>query len=146
MVAIKLGETSFGLYACHEYLEKKGEPNNLEQLEQYDCLHMGASRTGDFWNVIVDGRQTNFRQPWALTVSDTASMLKAAVNGMGIALIPDIFVETSEQKNKLKRLESVAQFPEISVYAIYPVRKHLPYRVRLFFRFFERELAQIKTG
>ena len=138
MVATKLGTTSFGLYASTGYLNKNGEPNSLYELEQHDCLHMGASRTGDFWNVIVDGKQTSFRQPWALTVSDTASMLKATVNGMGVALIPDIFVDSSEQKNQLKRLNSVAQFPEISVYAIYPVRKHLPYRVKLFLDFLKR--------
>jgi DNA-binding transcriptional LysR family regulator len=132
MVATKLGETSFGLYASAEYLHERGTPVSLDDLKRHDCLHMGSSKHGDYWNVIVDGNLVNFRQPWALTVPDTECLMQSIAEGMGIAMVPEIFAKPYAEKEKIVRLDSIAEFPKLTIYAIYPTRKHLPYRVNLF--------------
>lgn len=135
LVATKLGSTSFGLYASPDYLHTRGRPQSLSDLKQHDCLNMGASKYGDYWNVIDEGRVVSFRQPWALVLPNTECMIHAVCEGMGIAMIPELFTKTQADAGKMMRLEGITEFPDLSVYAIYPTRKHLPYRVNLFLDF-----------
>lgn len=135
LVATKLGSTSFGLYASPDYLQAKGRPQSLSDLKQHDCLNMGASKYGDYWNVIDEGRVVSFRQSWALVLPNTECMIHAVCEGMGIAMIPELFTKTQADTGKMIRLEGVTEFPDLSIYAIYPTRKHLPYRVNLFLDF-----------
>lgn len=135
MVATKLGHTSFGLYASQAYLDAKGTPTSLSDLQHHDCLNMGASKYGDYWNVIGNGHVVSFRQPWALVLPNTECMIHAVTQGMGIAMIPELFANAHTTAGKMVRLEGVTEFPELTVFAMYPTRKHLPYRVNLFLDF-----------
>lgn len=135
MIATKLGRTSFALYASEQYLNEKGYPQTLNDLKQHDCLHMGASKYGDFWNVIVAGELTRFRQDWALVLPNTECLIQAVAKGLGIALIPTLLVDTHIKTGRIIQLEGIADFPKLTVYAMYPTRKHLPYRVNLFLDF-----------
>ncbi|WP_261844833.1 LysR family transcriptional regulator [Aliamphritea ceti] len=138
MVASRLGRTTFGLYASEDYLSERGKPASLDVLKEHDCLHMRGSKYGDYWSVIVDGNVVNFRQPWALTVPNTECIIQAVSDGMGIALIPRMFAREAEEEGKLKLLNGIAEFPALSIYAMYPTRKHLPYRVHLFLDFLKQ--------
>lgn len=145
MVATKLGTTSFGLYASAEYLHERGAPANLNDLKSHDCLHMGSSKYGDYWSVIVDGNVVNFRQPWALTVPNTECLMQSIAEGMGIAMVPEIFAKPYVQRKAIVRLDDITEFPKLTIYAIYPTRKHLPYRVNLFLDYL-KDWAPQKLG
>lgn len=138
IVATKLGQCTFGLYASKQYLAQRGTPTSLEDLKDHDCLHMGSSRYGDYWNVIVDGKVVSFRQPWTLVLPNSECLMHAVEEGMGIALTPDLFTRPYIESNKLVALDGIAEFPQITIYAMYPTRKHLPYRVHLFLDFLKQ--------
>ncbi|MBN3560784.1 LysR family transcriptional regulator [Aliamphritea spongicola] len=135
MVASRLGRTSFGLYASPDYIRERGRPVTLEDLKQHDCLHMGRSKYGDYWNILNDGKVVSFRLQWALTVPNTECLIQAAAEGMGVAMIPKLFAHEAVNAGKIVLLEGIAEFPALSIYAMYPTRKHLPYRVNLFLDF-----------
>lgn len=132
LVATPLGHTSFGLYASQKYLEEYGIPTDLNDLKNHDCIHMGENKYGDFWNVVVDGNTIKYRQPWALTVPNTECLMKAVEEGMGIAMIPELFAKSHKEAELIVQLDNIVEFPKLTIYAIYPTRKHLPYRVNLF--------------
>ncbi|MGF1729370.1 LysR family transcriptional regulator [Photobacterium kasasachensis] len=137
-IATKLGQTTFGLYASPSYLEERGTPAHFSELEAHDCLHMGANRYGDIWNLNVDGKNISYRQPWTIVVSDTNTLIKAIVSGMGIAMVPTIFVTSDLEQGKLVEIQGLTSFPEISIYGMYPTRKHTPYRLSLFLDFLKK--------
>lgn len=135
VVASPLGETGFALYAAPDYLQQRGVPDNLQDLQRHDCLHMGSSRYGDYWNLLADGQRISYRQEWAVTVPNTQCLLNAAISGMGIAMIPQIFARKAFSSGDLQEITGIAEFPRVSIYAMYPTRRHLPYRVNLFLDF-----------
>lgn len=135
MVARKLSETSFNLYASPDYLQSFGTPKTLSDLKQHDCLHMGSSKYGDYWSLLIDGKTVTYRQPWALVLPNSECLLQAVTEGMGIALSPSLFAQPKVDSGQLVKLNGIAEFPTISIYAMYPTRKHLPYRVNLFLDF-----------
>jgi len=135
LVATTLGHTSFGLYASEDYLQQYGTPKQLDELQQYDCIHMGSSKYGDYWTVIQNGNMVNVKHPWVLVVPNTACLIQAVTDGMGIAMIPEMFAKPHVEANRMVQINEVAEFPQLTVYGLYPTRKHLPYRVRLFLDF-----------
>ncbi|WP_208638759.1 LysR family transcriptional regulator [Vibrio rhodolitus] len=131
-IATKLGQTTMGLYASPGYLQLRGTPTNLADLEQHDCLHMGTNRYGDNWILSVDGRNVTFRQPWIAVISDTHTLIQAVIDEMGIVMLPKIFVSQPLSKGELVEIKGIAEFPPVGIYGMYPTRKHIPYRLSLF--------------
>jgi len=146
LVATRLGDTGFSLYASQQYLEARGIPRSIEALEKHDCLSLSNSRYGDYWHLIRDGKPVQLKLPWAVTFDSTENMIHAVVAGLGIALIPDIFAHHHLAAGKLVKLEGIAEFPKPGLYALYPARKHLPWRVRLFLDFLKERSEKYQMG
>ncbi|MEF1226196.1 LysR family transcriptional regulator [Vibrio fortis] len=144
-VATKLGESKFGLYAAPSYIDEYQAPYDYNDLKNHDCLHMGSSRDGDYWMLNVDGKSLSYRQPWVAVISDTNTLIQATLDGMGIAMIPSIFVSSHVKQSNLVKIENVAEFPMINIYGMYPTRKHVPYRLSLFLEYLKANFAHIIT-
>lgn len=144
-VATKLGESDFGLYAAPAYIDAHSMPSNYIDLKNHDCLHMGSSRDGDYWMLTVDGKSVSHRQPWVAVISDTNTLLQATLDGMGISMIPSIFVNSHVKSGDLIKIENVAEFPIVNIYGMYPTRKHVPYRLSLFLEYLKSSLIHIFT-
>ncbi|NLS12899.1 LysR family transcriptional regulator [Vibrio sp. SM6] len=140
-IAIKLGDTRSGFYASPNYLAQHGTPTQYQELEQHDCLHMGSSRYGDNWMLQVDGKTVAYRQPWVAVISDTHTLIRALCDDMGITVMPSLFVQSEVQRGDLVELKNLADFPPVNIYAMYPTRKHLPYRLTLFLDFLKANLG-----
>lgn len=134
-VAIKLLESTLGLYAAPDYLSKHGIPKNIHELASHDCINMGASRYGGHWNILLDGEPARFKQPWKLVVSNGASLLQALTSGMGIGMVPTLFAQPHLEDGSLTVLTDIVEFPGLGLYLMYPSRKHIPYRLTLFLEF-----------
>ena len=145
-IGVKLLDTSFGLYASPDYLAKKGCPASLSDLDSHDCLNMDANRYGDCWNILQDGEITRYRQPWKMVFSNGVAMMDAVRKGMGIGLTPCIFADAKVASGDLVKIDKVAEFPVVGLFAIYPSRKQIPYRLRLFLDFIKEEASQLSTS
>ncbi len=141
-VGIKLFDTTFGLYASADYLARKGTPKSLKDLDQHDCLNMNANRYGDCWNILKDGEVIRYRQPWKLMTSNNSTFMEAIKRGMGIGLIPDLFTSHKVKAGEITQIENIAQFPVVGLYAIYPSRKHVPHRLKLFLEFIKSHVTE----
>lgn len=144
-IATKLGESEFGLYAAPSYIDEYQAPSDYKELKNHDCLHMGDSRDGDYWMLNVDGKSLSYRQPWVAVISDTNTLIEATVDGMGIAMIPSIFVNSHVKRGELVKIQDVAEFPIINIYGMYPTRKHVPYRLSLFLEYLKANFVHIIT-
>lgn len=131
-IATKLTETSFGLFASANYLKLHGKPNTINELENHDCIQMTHNRYGGYWLFGQADNITKYRQPWSMTVTNTQGLISAANQDLGIAMIPLLF---AEKEPSLVKLEHFTDFPTVGVYAMYPTKQHLPYRMRLFLDF-----------
>ena len=144
-IATKLGESEFGLYAAPSYIDEYQAPSDYKELKNHECLHMGDSRDGDYWMLNVDGKSLSYRQPWVAVISDTNTLIEATVDGMGIAMIPSIFVNSHVKRGDLVKIQDVAEFPIINIYGMYPTRKHVPYRLSLFLEYLKANFVHIIT-
>jgi len=140
-IATKFGETTFNMYAAPSYIKRCGMPAHFSELKDFDCLHMGANRYGDYWNLSVDGEIISYRQSWSIVTSNTQSYIAAITRGMGIGVLPELFAREEFDKGNILKIEGLTEFPTIGIYGIYPTRKHLPHRLRLFIDFLKEWLS-----
>ncbi|HKJ88320.1 MAG TPA: LysR substrate-binding domain-containing protein, partial [Gammaproteobacteria bacterium] len=59
----------------------------------------------------------------------------AAVAGLGVALLPTFIVGDDLRAGRLRTLLSGYRTRELSIYVVYPERRHLPSKVRAFVDF-----------
>ena len=134
LIAQSLGTSKSLLCASPDYLNLKGRPQTPADLESHNyLLWMAPNRAGykqlqfkqgtKRFSVNIDG---NFAS------SDAMAVREAAVAGAGLTVLPNYAIH---QQLRLGTLEILlADFPihEIPFSVIYPQRKHVPAKVKLF--------------
>jgi DNA-binding transcriptional LysR family regulator len=134
LAARKLATTHWGLYASPEYIERVGEPLLPQALESMHGL-MLLSRTGDPvpWRLERDGAEPVVVRPAQRTLANSPSMLaQLALGGVGIAGVDRLLVRHSVELGRLQRLLPEWQLPGSSCWAVFPERRLMPLRTRVF--------------
>ena len=140
-IATKFGETTFGLYAAPSYLAKHGTPTCIKDLDDHHCIHMGENRYGNYWHLQINGQNITYRQPWSIVVSNTDSLKRALTTGMGIGIVPKLFMKEEVNNGTIKEIIGLTESPTIGIYGIYPTKKHLPQRLKLFLNFLKERFS-----
>jgi DNA-binding transcriptional LysR family regulator len=129
-----LGEMPQYNYASPEYLAQYGEPKYLEDLNKHWLIHynLNASTKYDafeYW----DGH-TCHRIPMQsrLSVNNVDAYRTACVAGLGITQAPHLGARTLLEEGKLVDILSNYRAPAMPVSLLYPHRRNLSKRVRVF--------------
>ena len=125
--------------ASPEYIKRKGVPAVSSDLGSHDCLHYNLISERQEWffpgsdNVVINGKFCS---------NNGEVLAQAAIDGLGIAYLPDFIVEQALADGRLVRLlENIEHYP-LTLYAKYPSRKHLPLKTRLFIDFVIKHLGE----
>lgn len=82
-----------------------------------------------------------------MLLADNAAALRAfALDGLGIAVLPDWLVRADLRSGVLQRLLADHGFPLQGVHAVYPPTRHLPSKVRAFIDFLKARLGHPVGG
>lgn len=142
MIQRKLFTMNFHIYASKEYLEERGTPEAIEQLDEHSIVSFGEpvpSFLGDVNFLERLGRPDNAPRQAALKVNAIYGMMQAARAGIGIAMLPAYMVE---DEPTLVRILDQVELPEFETYFVYPPALKNSMRVGVF-RDFLVEKARI---
>jgi len=142
MIQRKLFTMNFHIYASKEYLEERGTPEAIEQLDEHSIVSFGEpvpSFLGDVNFLERLGRPDNSPRQAALKVNAIYGMMQAARAGIGIAMLPAYMVE---DEPTLVRVLNQVELPEFETYFVYPPALKNSMRVGVF-RDFLVEKARI---
>ena len=134
LAARRLATTHWGLYASPAYLERVGEPLLPQALEAMHGL-MLQSRSGDPvpWRLSRDGAEPVVVRPLQRTLANAPSLLaQLAEGGVGIAGIDRLLVTDALRLGRLQRLMPDWQLPGSTCWAVFPERRLMPLRTRVF--------------
>ena len=118
------------------YLQRAGEPKSPAELPRHECLTLSseASQTRG-WAFSVDGAVTHIRPSGRLDCSDGEVLHDWCMQGLGIAWRSTWEVDEDIAAGRLVRVLDEFAAPANGIYALFPQRKHLPLRVRLWIDF-----------
>jgi DNA-binding transcriptional LysR family regulator len=81
------------------------------------------------------------RVPVRLSASSGEFLLRAAVAGEGLVLLPTFYVHEALRTGQLVQLLADHAWPELAAYAVYPPTRHLSSRARALIDFLVEQLA-----
>ena len=76
-----------------------------------------------------------------LTANDSTALLHAAIAGGGVSLLPTYLAQPWITRGKLRALLPAWSPPLMTIYALYPSRRHLPPAVRALLDFLIERFA-----
>jgi DNA-binding transcriptional LysR family regulator len=133
----------FHLVAAPAHLDRAGRPAELADLNGRELLlckgmHVGAAVPfeGPFGREVVKFQV-------AFESANEPLLRLVALEGMGMAILPDLLVEDDLISGRLEKvLPGIAEIAT-RVYAVYPSRKFLSAKVRTFIDFFNAKVQQM---
>ena len=121
----------------------RAAPRSLPELDGRTLLMYSSARSASV--VAFDGPegQQSVRFNVGLQSGNESLLHLAALDGLGIAILPEIMIERDLAEGRLEAvLPGVAQLRS-KIYAIYPSRKFLSAKVRTFIDFFSNKIQSL---
>ena len=142
LVARKLGETRLLPCASSAYLKAHGAPQTPEDLAQHNCFTYEYVTPRNVWRFRdAAGNERSVRVSGNLHSNNGDLHAEAAARGAGIALEPAFIVGPEVRAGRLVPLLQDFVAAPMPIYAVYPSRKHLSAKVRLFVDFLVERYA-----
>jgi DNA-binding transcriptional LysR family regulator len=136
LVSVRLADNRRLCVAAPAYLKRAGVPQTPAELARHECLTLSsdASQTRG-WAFTVGGEVTHLRPSGRIDCSDGQVLHAWCRQGMGIAWRSTWEVEGDIAAGTLVPVLEAFAAPPNGIYAVFPQRKHLPLRVRLWIDF-----------
>lgn len=143
LVARKLGETRLVPCASAGYLKAHGAPQEPEDLARHNCFTYEYVTPRNLWRFRdAAGNERAVRVSGNLHSNNGDLLAEAAARGAGIVFEPAFIVGPEVRAGRLVPLLQEFVAPPMPIYAVYPSRKHLSAKVRLFVDFLIERFSQ----
>ncbi|WP_102958672.1 LysR family transcriptional regulator [Mangrovicella endophytica] len=134
MIARRLASLDFAICASPEFLQLHGRPTHPSQVSRYPAVIDSNSRMFSNWT--FRDPKTNETIPVAVsgqfTANSPVTVRAAAIAGLGLALSPTFVIRNDLAAGRLVTVLDEYMPSEAGIYAVFPHRRHLPARVRVF--------------
>jgi DNA-binding transcriptional LysR family regulator len=132
LVARKLGTTRKILCGSPDYLDRRGAPVVTADLASHDCIIAGHAIAGARWEIEGPQGTETISVGGRIAVNTMQLVLRAAVAGYGIALLPHGLAVVAIAKGRLRRVLDQYAASVGGLYAVYPSSRHLSPAVKAF--------------
>jgi DNA-binding transcriptional LysR family regulator len=154
-VAWKLCETQSVIVSTRAYLRKRGTPRTPEDLSAHDCLFYPRATGAAMWSFEPRTARKPARKAAAVPVTlpvngqfsanNSEALRDAALDDMGVALLPDFTAQAAVRAGKLVVLlpdwRVTGAFAE-QLYVLRPYASHVPLAVSLFVGYLRETFAE----
>lgn len=141
-VARRIGTIFSVLCASPAYLEKYGEPQSLDDLQQHACLRLVNPSITPQWHLTSENScsyQIDINGP---LIADTPELLLDVVQqDMGIALLPTFSSIDAIRTGRLRRILPAWRSPDIGVYTLLPSRDFVDVKTRTWLEWVEQHVS-----
>jgi DNA-binding transcriptional LysR family regulator len=133
LVGIRLAGNERVVVASPAYLAAHGTPLHPDALQRHACLTFGTRGSqARGWLFTVDGRVVPVRVGGPLECNDGAVLHAWALAGQGLAWRSMWEVADEIASGHLVTVLDAFRAPDNAIHALFPQRRHLPLRVRMF--------------
>jgi len=120
VIQLRLMSIRYRFFASRDYLQRRGVPHAVEELDRHDLIVFGNDMPTPFetinWILEVGRRSESRRQP-ALCINSVYGMYRGVKSGLGIAALPHYI---SDESPDLVEILPQVEHPSIDAYFVYP--------------------------
>ncbi|HUR41915.1 MAG TPA: LysR substrate-binding domain-containing protein [Verrucomicrobiae bacterium] len=143
LVARKLADIRFQIYAAPAYLERNGTPTSTADLAKHRCLGYPATLGASVaWRFRHEGREVAAPIQPAFEINSVESLRLLAVSGEGLAVLPTYAVGNELRSGSLVAvMADYRGFSESTAYAVYLPNRYGSPKLRAFVEFLLEKLG-----
>jgi len=145
LVARRIMRAPWQLVASPAYLDQYGTPSNPAQLSDHDCVIFGPSGVNAVWKLEHQRGTKSLSVPVSgrLAATNFGVVKRAALAGLGVAQMPALLCADEVDAGELTVVLPSWSAPESSLYVVYPSRRHLSAKVRVFVDFLSESFGEL---
>lgn len=132
LVDFRLCELKSVVCASPEYLRAHGRPDHPRQLATHRCLYYGGLTGNHQWRLSDGNKAVSVSVDTVLSSNNGEVLRQAAVQGLGITLLPTFIAGRELQAGRLVSILVDYPPPTLTLTALYPPTRHLSANIRLF--------------
>lgn len=132
--------------AAPDYLKRYGEPETLDDLQHHNCLSFIEPQTRHIrdWIFHRDGQTVHIPLAGRFSFNHPEPLLEAAIAGVGIVQLYNFLVRPAIARGDLKPLLEPFASPSVPIAILYPQKRHLSAKVRVFLDFMTELIVQLR--
>jgi DNA-binding transcriptional LysR family regulator len=143
LVARKIDEQSFGLYASPIYLALHPAPRHPDELAQHATVRLLSGRGSALpWKLMHGKAVWEGVPPGRITLNSLDVLQQLLLDGAGIGALPDRFVAEDVKRKRLLRVLPEWCLPAVPAWAVMPMRRYLPAKTRAFVAHLEQFIGK----
>jgi DNA-binding transcriptional LysR family regulator len=107
MIAVRIGpDMRMAVVGAPAYFTRRSPPRSPQDLTNHDCINLRTPTHGGVypWEFDKDGRELRVRVEGQLVFNNSSLMLNAAVDGLGLAYLPEEQVQAQLADGRLVRV------------------------------------------
>lgn len=131
----KLRQCKDVLVASPVYLAANPLPKIPEDLKKHQCILDTNHPQYNKWIFVRSDKVTTIPITGQIILSHTDAIIEAAINGFGIAHIPDFAAQEAIKEGTLIRILEDHQEQQYPLSALFPEREYTPKKIRVFIDF-----------
>jgi DNA-binding transcriptional LysR family regulator len=141
LVARRIAEFERVFCAAPAYLNRRGRPRTPADLSRHACLHYNNLGLREEWTLTGEDGDIAVDVAGPLCANNGDLLRRAALAGMGICSLPTFIVAEDLAAGRLERVLADYHTPRLPLAAIWPSRRFVPAKVRVFVDFLVESLA-----
>ena len=141
LIAKRLATCKSVLCCSPSYFQQHGSPAKPSDLVAHNCIRYAYFRGGVDWTFFHNGQDVKVLPKGNVVVNNSEAIRQLLLGDSGIAQLPTFIAARDIKKGTLMTLMDDYSLPEHAIYAVYPERKHLPLKVRVFIDFLSEKFG-----
>lgn len=142
VVARRVGAVNRVCVASPDYLRTRGTPRSPADLSAHNCITYNYLFSNE-WQFEGPQGLLSVRVKGDFRANSAITIRAAALEGLGIAHMPVVFVQDDIDKHRLTLVLPEYGPPPVDIHAVYPSARFLSSKVRLFLDFLREEFLDI---
>ena len=147
MIAVRLGpDWRFAVVGAPAYFERRSAPATPQDLTNHNCINIRLTTAGSnyAWEFKQGEREFSVRVDGQMTFNSVLPVLQAAIDGIGLAYVPQELVATYLADGRLREVLA-AWCPTFQGYHLYyPSRRHASPAFTAFVEAFRYHQGQVR--
>jgi len=136
LIARRLAGFELVLCATPKFVKQHGKPASPQDLVKFPCVVDTNNKRRNNWCFLGDdGKEISVAVKGTIEVNSPEVARRAALAGLGITLVPEFSIVNELKSGELVSLLDNRLAKSGGIYAVFPHRRHVPAKVRVFVDF-----------
>lgn len=131
LIAKRVGEVEFRIFASPKYLKDRGTPLDPKELNSHDCILIKTLSATE-WTLKHGKRTITIPLPGKIIVNDMTLAQNLAIQGVGIALLPSYLCMSEVKSGKLVAILKDCSTSISPIHFVYPPQRYTPLATKAF--------------